>query len=182
MFLQNELVVLRPLKEEDVSGGYRNWLNDPEACAFNNWHRFPQSEESLIDFIRSSRAGSNRALVLAIETRESPRHVGNISLQSIDWISRQAEFAILIGDVEAHGKGIGHAAASLIIHHGFSSLNLHRIHCGTSSANTGMQRLALKLGFAQEGCRREALFKDGQFMDVIEYGLLANEWLDASET
>ena len=35
-----------------------------------------------------------------------------------------------------------------------------------------MQKLALKLGFEQEGVRKEALFKNGHYIDIIEYGKL----------
>ena len=35
-----------------------------------------------------------------------------------------------------------------------------------------MQRLAVSLGFVQEGVRMVAMFKNGEFVDVIEYGLL----------
>ena len=39
-----------------------------------------------------------------------------------------------------------------------------------------MQRLALYLGMKEEGRRREAAFKDGRYVDLIEYGILAGEW------
>ena len=45
-------------------------------------------------------------------------------------------------------------AGSLLIDHGFNKLNLHRIHCGTSSENYAMQKLALKLGMSKEGEKR----------------------------
>jgi RimJ/RimL family protein N-acetyltransferase len=35
-----------------------------------------------------------------------------------------------------------------------------------------MQKLALKLGMSEEGRRREALWKNGIFADIVEYGLL----------
>jgi RimJ/RimL family protein N-acetyltransferase len=54
---------------------------------------------------------------------------------------------------------------------------LHRIYCGTHAQNTGMQKLALKLGMRQEGCRREAILKAGRFADIIEYGILSREYV-----
>ena len=62
--------------------------------------------------------------------------------------------------------------------HGFTELNLHRIYLGTSDSNIGMQKLALKLGFTQEGCRTEALYKDGNYHDIWEYGLLWGQYKD----
>ena len=33
-----------------------------------------------------------------------------------------------------------------------------------------------KLGFAQEGILREAKFFEGNYHDIISYGILAEEW------
>jgi RimJ/RimL family protein N-acetyltransferase len=63
-------------------------------------------------------------------------------------------------------------AGTLLINHAFKSLNLHRIYCGTSSDNIAMQKLAIKLGMAQEGLRKEAIYKNGNYSDILEYGLL----------
>ena len=68
----------------------------------------------------------------------------------------------------------------LILGHGFGALNLHRVYCGTSSENVPMQKLALAMGFSLEGRRREALYKNFGYLDVLEYGLLRREWQAAS--
>ena len=73
--------------------------------------------------------GSRSALVLAMVLREDDRHIGNISLQAIDWIDRSAEFAILLGDRTAWGKGYSKEAAYLICLHGFRERT-----CGASTA------------------------------------------------
>jgi RimJ/RimL family protein N-acetyltransferase len=39
-----------------------------------------------------------------------------------------------------------------------------------------MRKLAEKLGMTQEGVRREAVWTDGAYHDIVEYGLLAREW------
>jgi len=108
--------------------------------------------------------------------REDDRHVGNIALQEINWVNRSAEFAILIGDRTAWGNGYGRDAARLLLDHGFNALNLHRVHCGTFEDNETMQRLALYLGMREEGRRREAAFKDGRYVDILEFGVLGNEY------
>jgi RimJ/RimL family protein N-acetyltransferase len=40
--------------------------------------------------------------------------------------------------------------------------------------------MAEALGFKKEGTRRAALYKNNDYVDLIEYGLLKNEW--AGET
>ena len=44
-------------------------------------------------------------------------------------------------------------AGKLLINHAFNELNLHKVYCGTSSNNLGMQKLAINLGMVKEGVR-----------------------------
>ena len=53
---------------------------------------------------------------------------------------------------------------------------MHRIFCGTLSGNEGMIRLAQKLNMKQEGIRREAIFKNGTYHNIIEFGVLKSEY------
>ena len=170
-FLTGKTIYLRGLKEEDLSGGYVSWLNDTEVCQYNSHHVFPYSVENVRSYIRESSQAKN-ALVLAIILKQSNRHIGNISLQNINYINRSAEFAVLLGDKKYWGKGIAKEASRLIVEHGFKELNLNRIYCGTSADNIVMQRLARFLGMSKEGVRRQALYKHGRFVNIIEYGLL----------
>ncbi len=171
IFLKGETIYLRALNTKDIEGNYRFWLNDPEVIQYNSHGRFPMTPEKLLDYVKSA-LQSNTALVLAVIDNATVKHVGNISLQAIDWIDRGAEIAFLLGEKTFWGKGIMLEAGNLIIRHGFQTLNLHRIHCGTSSENTGMQKLAEKLRMQKEGVRKEAIFNNGIYKDIIEYGLL----------
>jgi len=170
-FLIGSNIYLRGLELNDAEGNYPFWLNDQSVNSFNTHGRLPYDKSQAIDYITST-IGSNKNLILAIVDKKTDNHIGNISLQSIDYISRSAEFAILIGEKTFFGKGIGYEAASLIIDHGFKTLNLHRIGCGTSSENIAMQKLAIKLGMKEEGIRKDAIFKNGNFFDILEYGLI----------
>ena len=166
---------MRALVESDVDGGYSAWLNDPEVNRFNSHGRFPKSQEELLNYVKSVRK-NNTIVVLAVIDKTNNEHIGNISLQSISWIDRSADLAFLLGNTSYAGKGYMYDAGTLIIQHAFKILNFRRITCGTSSENIGMLKLAEKLGFKKEGIRREALYKHGTFYDIIEFGLMANEW------
>ncbi|MBI1952741.1 MAG: GNAT family N-acetyltransferase [Candidatus Omnitrophica bacterium] len=175
-FLQTKRVLLRSLTEADCDGAYLNWLNDPEVCRHNGHHLFPYRPEDAVRYVKKMLASPND-LVLAVTLTDGGRHIGNISLQNIDWVNRLAEFAILIGEKDCWGKGYSKEAARLLLDHGFRSLNLHRIHCGTSASNMPMRGLAAHLGMREEGRRRQALFKQNSYLDLLEYGLLREEFL-----
>lgn len=171
IFIEGEQVYLRALNENDLDGNYVNWLNDAEVCKYNAHHRFVNTKEKTKSYINSVN-NSNTNLVLAVCYKEDNTHIGNISIQNINYIDSSAEFAIVMGETRYHGKGLAYEAASLIINHAFATLNLHRVYCGTSSENTPMQKLALKLGMEKEGHQKEAMFKSGKYVDILLYGLL----------
>jgi len=177
-FLKGKNIYLRPLKDDDLKGNYISWLNDPEVCKYNSHHTFPYTIEKAKAYI-SSVSGVPNMLVLAIVLNGQDRHIGNVSLQDINYINRSAEFAIVLGEKDCWGKGFSREAASLIVAHAFTSLNLNRVYCGTSSENIPMQKLAKYLGMKEEGRRRNAMFKNGIYTDIIEYGLLKQEYLDS---
>lgn len=172
-FLTGEFVALRPLVESDADGAYPGWLNDPEVCRYNSHHVYPYTPAQAREWIRSIPARGE--LVLAITSRDDQKHVGNVSLQTIDRVARSAELAILLGERSAWGRGVGLESARLVVEHGFGAMNLHRIHLGTTEDNVAMRRIAQRLGMQQEGLRREAAFNDGRYVDVIEYGILARD-------
>jgi RimJ/RimL family protein N-acetyltransferase len=99
-------------------------------------------------------------------------HIGNVALQNISPINQNAEFAIILGDRRHWCKGVGLLAGKAIFEHGFKKLNLRRTYCGVAATNTGMRKLALKLGMNEEGIRRQHLFLDGKWVDSVEYGIL----------
>lgn len=115
---------------------------------------------------------SRSMLVFAVVELASKRHIGNISLQHINYVDRNAEIAFLFGEKDCWGMGYAREAAEIIIGHAFKELGLHRIYLGTTDNNVRMQHLALRLGFREEGRRQEALWKLGEWHDIIEYGLL----------
>ena len=174
-FLVGPRVVLRALVESDATGVYPSWFNDEEVCRGNSHHVFPFSQEEALEYIRAS-ARSRELLVLAVTLRADGCHIGNIALERMKPVDGSAEFAIVIGDRSAWAKGYATEAARLICQHGFRALNLHRIGCGTFDDNEPMKRLAARLGMREEGRRREAAYKDGRYVDVVEYGVLKDEF------
>ncbi|MGI8892275.1 MAG: GNAT family N-acetyltransferase [Bacteroidia bacterium] len=176
IFLESERVILRPLTKSDLTPVYLQWLNDEEVSKFNSHATFPNTQEKMEAYYNSLQ-DNNRNVVLVIIDKTSNRHIGNIALQQIDWVSKNAEFAILIGNKEYWKGGYGTEAAELIVRYGFERLNLHRIYCGTIEGNVGMKKLAQVLNMKEEGVRREAIYKNGQYCNILEYGVLKNEFL-----
>jgi ribosomal-protein-alanine N-acetyltransferase len=165
----NKHYSVRGLQETDLDGPYPSWFEDEEVCAYNSHGKFHKTREHLREFIR--RINGSEMVVWAI-CHETDGHIGNVALQSISVINRNAEFAILMGNRRHWGKGVGLLASRAMLAHGFRKLNLHRIYCGTAATNSAMKKLALSLGMKKEGVRKEHLFLNGQWVDVVEFGIL----------
>lgn len=175
-FIKGKQIYLRPLVDSDSEGEYPMWFNDMEVCRENSHHIFPYTLEEAREYIQQANRDFHH-LILAIATRKDDKHIGNIALDNINYINRTAELTIVIGDKSCWKKGYGKEAAKLICDHGFMSLNLNRIACGTFENNQGMRKLAEYLGMREEGRRRNASYKHGRYLDVIEYGVLKNEYI-----
>ena len=176
VFLKGKRIHLRSIEESDLTETYLQWLNDEEVCEYNSHAIFPNSINKMRAYFNSLQ-NQQHSVVLAIIHTETNKHIGNVSLQNINWISRTAEFATILGDKEFWGGGIGAEAGKLMVKYGFERLNLHRIYFGAFAESVGVQKLAKALCMTEEGRRREAIFKNGRYFDIIEYGVLNREYL-----
>lgn len=175
VFLKSETIHLRALEETDLNTEYLQWLNDEEVCQFNSHAVFPNTQRKMGAYYESLQ-NQNNNIVFAIVYSETNKHIGNVSLQNINWVSRSGEFAILLGAKQYWGKGIAREAMALIMEYGFKRLNLYRIYCGTFEGNVAMRKLAKKFNMREEGIRREALFKNGKYHDIYEFGVTYKEY------
>jgi len=163
---------VRALQLSDLEGPYPSWFEDQEICKYNSHGKYFKSANYYRSYIENIDKASQ--IVWAI-CHESDGHIGNVSLQSLSFINRSAEFAIIIGNKDHIGKGLSKMAGKKIIEHGFYKLNLERIYCGTADTNSQMKALAKSLGMVEEGRRRKHIYLDNMWVDIIEYGLLRKE-------
>jgi RimJ/RimL family protein N-acetyltransferase len=179
------LVNLIDLFDADYPTNYRSWLTDPDVTRYNSHGLFPYTPEAMKRYVKSLKESRDIVVwAMLVPTGKEEkwhgeaygRHIGNVTLQKINWIYRSAEMAIVIGEKDCWGAGYATEALTALYDHGFNRMNLHRIFTGTASTNKGMQCVAQKLGMKQEGVFREAVFLSGTYVDVLEYGILSHEW------
>jgi RimJ/RimL family protein N-acetyltransferase len=97
-------------------------------------------------------------------------------LTGIDPVHRRAEFHLLIGRRDLHGRGLGTEATRLMLRHGFHDLNLHRVFLTVLSSNAAAIRVYEKVGFSREGIAREAAYKCGRYEDLVQMAMLRHEF------
>lgn len=172
VLITTERLRLVSLSGEHLDGPYIDWLNDPEVCRYNRHGEVTYTRVLAEEYLASLKGSDD--VVLAVHLLRDGRHIGNISLQGIDWANRSADFAILMGDRAAWGGGYATEAGRALVRYGFDHLGLHRITAGTMVEHEAMRALAIRLGMSQEGVLREAMFKHGEPHDVAIYAVLAD--------
>lgn len=170
-FLETDRLTLRPLKPEDADNSYLSWLNDPDVLRYRAPKAFPSSMADLKRYLAS--VGERGDLHLAICEKAGGRHVGNVSLNSIQWVHRSAELSIMIGAKDVWGKGYAREAMERLVRHGFESMGLNRIWA--ESPNPAFNKAVERMGWRHEGTKRQAFLLDGGFVDFECWAILAAE-------
>lgn len=134
----------------------------------------PWNTEDWKEFVGDN--NSNERFLFAILEIESNKFLGWVSLNEVQFKNRGAELSIAIIHDDDRGKGYGYDALNLICNFSFYELGLHKIRLQVNSNNNNAVKLYEKIGFKKEGTDREALYQDGKWIDIYNYGLLFNEW------
>ena len=171
MKLDGEKIYLKKFSTDELDSNYVDWLNDKEVCKFNSHGEVEYTKEMALDFINSLNKDKSKE-VHAVYLKENNIHIGNISLQQIDFKNNNAEIAYLFGEKHYWNKGYAKEASGILIKRAFSELNLHRIYFGTHIENIAMQKLGENLGFKKEGIKKDAQYKNNQYNDIILYGMI----------
>lgn len=174
-FLIGERLYLRLLEESDVGEEYLGWLNDYEVTRYLEAGKFPSTPEDVRKYVEHYR-NSKTDLIFAILDRETNQHIGNVSLNRINFIHRTADTGLLIGQKDFWGKGYAFEAWSLLIEYAFQRLGLRKIVAGAVADNIASIVTLEKLGFKVEGTLRREFFVDGEYYDSVRLGLFRDEF------
>ena len=175
VFLKGEKIFLSPLVKQDIPK-WHNWFNDQDVTEYMQKGVFPNTVQKQKEFFENLYKDTSSLQLGIIHARKSEL-VGIIGLHKIDFVHRNADISIMIGEKVYYGKGLGAEALSLIIKHAFHKLNLIKLTGGMISTNTTTKKLFVKCGFKREGTFRNQFIYKGTPVDVYKYGLMLEDWL-----
>lgn len=155
---------LSPLRPADVTDTYVSWLHDPETSRFTEVGRRSHTIESVKSYVSDAVAAGDAAM-WRIEVDGD--HIGNIRLSSIDRWHKKCDVAILIGNRNLHGQGIGPGAIGLAAAYAFENLDIEKLSAGMYAANHPSIRCFVKAGFAEDAVLSRHVIFEGQRMDVV---------------
>jgi len=174
--IHGERVRLRAVERSDVEK-FHVWINDPEVTEGLALY-LPMSmrdEESWFEGI-AHRPPQEKPLAIECRDGDGWKLIGNSGFFDLDHNAHSAEIGIMIGDKSYWNKGYGTEAMSLLLQHGFETLNLHRILLRVYVSNPRAIRSYEKAGFTHEGRLREAVYQHGRYGDVLMMSVLRPEW------
>lgn len=174
--IYGERLRLRALEKDDLPM-FVAWLNDPEVRAnlFVNHPLSMAEEEQWFEHVLKQ-PQYERPLCIEVKTENSWHLIGNLALMDISNTHRKAELGIMIGDKAYWNQGYGTEAIKILVNHAFKELNLHRVFLRVYDTNPRGIRCYEKVGFRHEGTQREAIFKDGKYIDMHMMSVLSSEW------
>jgi RimJ/RimL family protein N-acetyltransferase len=171
--LTGDKVYLRPLNGEDAQQYYHTFYGT-EVRRLTGTQRH-LSKEQIAAYIER-KADDDSAVLLLIALRENDEVIGDIAIQDMDRGNRTANLRLAIGDEEHQNKGYGREALLLMLDYGFGILNLHRIELEVYSFNSRAAHVYESVGFVREGVRRQTLFYNHEYHDVVMMSMLENEY------
>ncbi|GAA5528275.1 GNAT family protein [Herpetosiphon gulosus] len=102
--------------------------------------------------------------------------IGTIGLHHQDRVAQCSEFGIGIYHPDYVGKGYGSDAIQVLLSWAFRIQNYRRIWLTTGSNNPRAVAAYEKCGFIHEGRLRQHFYNNGEYVDVIQMGMLRSEW------
>jgi len=145
----------------------------PATKAWSKTFRTIISEKCLLGVIISLKPSSSSG------SDEPAVPIGYLLLSSNSDVEerqhRNAELGLEIR-TQYQGKGYGTEAIRWALNWAFQTAGLHRVAVTCFAWNEGAEKLYKKLGFVREGRKREAFWFDGEWRDLLEFGMLEGEW------
>jgi RimJ/RimL family protein N-acetyltransferase len=77
---------------------------------------------------------------------------------------------------EHQGRGYATEALTAVVGHLLIRRGLHKVSAECDARNIASAALLRRVGFRQEGLRREHTWIKGEWTDDLLFGLLAREW------
>jgi len=174
-----KLVRLAGVDPDEVSKSFAQWSRDSEFMRLLDTDP-PRlrSSRSIKEWIEKDFEDNKDMYWFAIRALEDDRLLGDITLSVVDWGSRNTFMGIGIGAREFWGKGYGTDAIELLLRYAFTELNLRRVSLNVFEFNERAIRSYEKVGFRLEGRERQVMQREGRRWDIIDMGILREEWME----
>ena len=155
------------------------WLNDPEVISgIRTIYPMSNEDESRWFDLMLTRPQELHPMVIEVKDGVKWVMIGTCGFNQIDWRNANGEVGIMLGEKKYWDQGYGTEAMHLLLKHGFETMNLHRIYLVVHEDNDRANRCYKKVGFEVEGKLRDAVYKNGKYIDDLIESMLRPDWKD----
>lgn len=140
------------------------------------WVAHTRAPADSLQFIRATRrqVADNDGLQLAVVDADGAI-AGVAGFHRIDWANRATSVGYWLA-ADRQGRGLMTAAVRALIDHAFGVWGLHRVVIEAAVGNARSRAIPERLGFREEGVRRDAERHGDRYLDLVVYVMLASEW------
>jgi RimJ/RimL family protein N-acetyltransferase len=168
-FLRGETVTLNAVDEDDLAFVQRV-INDPDV-----WQSLgsatPKTMRQEEEWYESLSADDGDVNLLVCVDGDP---VGTVGLH-VDETWGTGELGYMVAP-EAWGEGYCTDAVRTVSRYAFEERRLGKVGAAAYETNPGSQRVLEKAGFTREGTLRKEAFVGGERVDLVHFGLLAEEF------
>jgi len=177
---QGKHVRLGPIDHEKDPEIVSLWTHDPAfmRMMYTDVQRplSPWQVKKELEAMEKSIEEEKNRFHFRIRARRGGRLIGFAEVMWISWTNGNGYARIGIGASKDRRKGYGGEALGMLLRYAFAELNLYRLTALIPEYNPAALALFAGHGFREEVRRRQALERDLQRWDLLQYGLLASEW------
>ena len=151
-----------------------------------------QTDSEISPFLAAGRAATREELLAEVERSQAePELFGRFLIETplerewrvagaigFECVNRRSRIAHLFGlavHPDFRGRGLGAEAIRALARALFSELGYHRLEAGVYGFNERGMAVVERAGLVREGVKRKAYRPHGEWVDAVEFGLLADE-------
>ncbi len=175
--LEGLLVDLVPYGDRYLKLEYK-WFNAEAVFFWTTGDRWIVSAAELAGWHEEREQDTARQvnrIVFGVQTKDGTP-IGMFGISRLQPTYRLAMLTALIGEAEYWGGGCGTDALLLVIDYALDWLDTRKVWLGTMSANPRVMRQMEKVGFTLEARHRKGTWAGNQWVDMLAYGMLREEW------
>ena len=167
---ENELSI-RLMEKGDIEEA-RTLHNDPSVLRQLTDPRPVNETQQAAWFEALSKSQTSQRYV--IRNSVSDYMIGVFRVDNIDLINKSVMVGLDIAP-RFRGRGISYQVYEHFIDHFFKEIGMNRIYLYVLETNEIAHHVYEKLGFEEEGRQRQAVFRDGRYVDYVMMSLLKSD-------
>jgi ribosomal-protein-serine acetyltransferase len=167
---------LRPLEESDAGALFA--LTDANRAHLEPWLPWmtaTRSPDDTLQFIRATRrqVAADEGVQFAIVDGDGAI-AGVVGFHRFDWQNRATTIGYWLA-ADRQGRGLMTEAVRALVDHAFVARGLHRVEISAAVGNARSRAIPQRLGFREEGVRRDAERHGERYLDLVVYARLATD-------